>query len=97
MKYVTWKVAWSNEIGLDPTSINSDDIRFEPQFATGDLQDSETLVYAYLTKGDIDLNELSQWSVAEITLDNMLNEAKKMKPDCVSENGFIKFPRPDYN
>lgn len=93
MRYFTWKLDWSSGEGTDPTStVNSDVIRIEPAFATGDLQDPNTLVYAYLIRGDIDTASLSQWSVQETTADSMFASALALNPDATLEDGIIKFP-----
>jgi len=94
MKYYTWKLDWSSGEGTDPTStLNSDTIRIEPQFATGDLQDPNTLIYSYLIKGDIDTASLSQWSVQETTVDAMFASALALNSDVTLVDGIIKFPK----
>ena len=99
MKYYTWKLKWElnsatgNLEGTDPTTIiNNESVRAEPQFATGDLQDSNTLTYVYLLKGEIDPEQLTDWSVTEITANEMLTAAQTFEPEATLENGFIKFP-----
>jgi hypothetical protein len=93
MRYFTWKLDWSSGVGTDPTStLNSDTIRIEPQFATGDLQDPNTLVYSYLVKGDIDTALLSQWSVQETTVDAMFAAALVLNADATLVDGIINFP-----
>ena len=93
MKYLTWKLDWSSGEGTDPTSIvNNDEVRIEPQFATGDLQDPNTLIYSYLIIGDIDIASLNQWSVQETTADAMFASAIALNPDATLVNGMIKFP-----
>jgi hypothetical protein len=93
MRYFTWKLDWSSGVGIDPTStLNSDAIRIEPQFATGNLQDPNTLVYSYLIKGDIDTALLTQWSVEETTVDAMFAAAVELNPDATLVDGIIKFP-----
>ena len=97
MKYYTWKLDWSNGIGIDPTAtVNSDSIRIEPQFATGNLEDPNTLIYSVLSKGDLDLSELTNWSVEETTVDAMLEAAQKINPEATLDNGIVKFSLPDY-
>ena len=94
MKYYTWKLDWSSGEGTDPTStLNSDTIRIEPQFATGDLQDPNTLIYSYLIMGDIDTASLSQWSVQETTVETMFASALALNPDATLVDGIIRFPK----
>lgn len=93
MRYFTWKLDWSSGVGTDPTStLNSDAIRIEPQFATGNLQDPSTLVYSYLIKGDINTALLTQWSVQETTLEEMFAVAVELNSDAILVDGIIKFP-----
>ena len=93
MRYFTWKLDWSSGVGIDPTStLNSDVIRIEPQFAMGDLQDANTLVYSYLINGDIDTASLTQWSVQETTVEAMFTAALALNPDATLVDGIIKFP-----
>lgn len=92
MKYYTWKLKWENGEGTDPTfTVNNDDVRIEPQFATGDAQDPGTLVYCYLLRGELDLSQLAMWSVTETTLEDMLAAARVIDPGAVIEGEFIKF------
>lgn len=99
MKYYTWKLKWDVNIetggveGTDPTGlINNDTVYAQPQFATGDLQDPSTLTYVYLLQGEINPEELTDWSVTEITADEMLAAAQELEPEAVLESGLIKFP-----
>jgi len=93
MKYYTWKLKWENGEGTDPTfTVNNDDVRIEPQFATGELKDPDTLIYCYLLKGSINHAELSDWSVTETTAEAMLAAAQELDADATLEDGFIKFP-----
>jgi hypothetical protein len=93
MKYYTWKLKWENGEGTDPTStVNNDDVRIEPQFATGDLQDLATLIYCCLLKGTINPAELTDWSVTETTAEATLAAAQAITPEATLEDGFIKFP-----
>lgn len=93
MKYYTWKLKWENGEGTDPTStVNNDEVRIEPSFATGDLQDPTTLVYCYLLKGTINPASLTAWSVTETTAEAMLAAAQAIAPEATLEDGFIKFP-----
>ena len=94
MKYYTWKLKWKNGEGTDPTFTvnNNDDVRIEPLFATGDLQDPDTLIYCYLLKGSINITQLSEWSVTETTAETMLAAAQELDADAILEDGFIKFP-----
>ena len=93
MKYFTWKLNWLSGEGTDPTStLNSDTIRIEPAFATGDLQDPNTLIYSYLIRGDIDTASLNQWSVEETTVDAMFASAMALYPDATLVDGIIRFP-----
>ena len=93
MRYFTWKLDWSSGEGTDPTSyVNSDVVRIEPQFATGDSQDPNTVTYACLLKGDIDISALSQWSVQETTVDAMFASALALNAGATLVDGIIKFP-----
>lgn len=97
MRYFTWKLDWSNGAGFDPTAtVNSDTVRIEPQFATGNLEDPNTLIYSVLSKGDLNLAELTNWSVEETTVDAMFDAAKKINPEATLDNGVVKFPFVDY-
>jgi hypothetical protein len=93
MKYYTWKLKWVNGEGTDPTfTVNTDDVRIEPHFATGDFEDPATLVYGYLLKGSINPSALTAWSVTETTATAMLAAAQELSPEAVLEDGFVKFP-----
>jgi hypothetical protein len=99
MKYYTWKLKWDVNPetggleGTDPTGlINNDVVYAQPQFATGDLQDPSTLIYVYLLQGEINPEELTDWSVTEITANEMLAAAQELEPEAVLENGLIKYP-----
>ena len=92
MKYYTWKLKWENGEGTDPTfTVNNDDVRIEPHFATGDVQDPSTLIYCYLLRGELDMSQLTVWSVTETTLENMLAAAQVLDSDAVVEGEVIKF------
>jgi len=96
MKYYTWKLKWENGEGTDPTfTVNNDDVRIEPHFATGDMQDPGTLVYCYLLRGELDLSQLTAWSVAETTIEDMLAAAQVLDPGAVVEGELIKFTPTD--
>ena len=93
MKYYTWKLKWENNEGVDPTfTVNNDEVRIEPVFATGDMSDPETLIYCYLLKGSINPNDLTDWFVTETTKETMLAAAQALNAEATLENGFIKFP-----
>lgn len=93
MKYYTWKLDWSNGEGIDPTAtVNSDSVRVEPQFATGISNDPTTLIYAVLFNGDLDVSQLSKWSVQETTVDAMLEAAQLIDPNAILVDGLVKFP-----
>jgi hypothetical protein len=99
MKYYTWKLKWEVNPttggleGTDPTfTVNNEDVRIEPQFATGDFQDPATLIYCYLTKGSINPSALTDWSVTETTAEAMLAAAQELDAEAILEDGFIKFP-----
>jgi hypothetical protein len=93
MKYYTWKLKWANGEGTDPTStVNNDNVRIEPHFPTGDIQDPDTLIYCYLLKGSINPAALTQWHVTETTAEAMLAAAQELDADAILEDGFIKFP-----
>ncbi len=92
MKYYTWKLKWENGEGTDPTfTVNNDDVRIEPVFATGDMQDPSTLIYCYLLRGELDMSQLTTWSVTETTLENMLAAAQVLDSGAVVEGEVIKF------
>lgn len=96
MRYFTWKLDWSSGVGTDPTStVNSSVTNFEPQFATSDVQNPETLTYAYLI-GDLPTVSLTQWQVTETTAEAMLAAALLVNPKATLVNGLIKFPVPNY-
>jgi hypothetical protein len=104
MKYYTWKLKWDVNPetggleGTDPTGlINNDSVYAQPQFATGNLQDPSTLTYVYLLQGEINLEELTDWSVTEITANEMLAAAQELEPEAVLESGLIKFPEREPN
>jgi hypothetical protein len=93
MKYYTWKLKWENGEGTDPTfTVNNEHVRIEPQFATGDLQDPDTLIYCYLLKGHITPASLTEWSVTETTAEAMLAAAQELDAEATLEDGFVKFP-----
>ena len=93
MKYYTWKLKWENGEGTDPTfTVNNDEVRIEPVFATGDIQDPATLIYCYLLKGSINPSALTDWSVTETTKETMLAAAQVLDAEATLEDGFIKFP-----
>jgi hypothetical protein len=95
MRYFTWKFDWSSGKGTDPTfTLNNDEVRIEPAFSTGDVQDPATLTYCYLLKGSINLAELTNWSVTETTIEDMLASALGLNPDATLVDGVIKFPEP---
>jgi hypothetical protein len=92
MKYYTWKLKWENGEGTDPTfTVNNDDVRIEPAFATGDVQDPSTLIYCYLLRGELDMSQLTVWSVTETTLENMLAAAQVLDSGAVVDGELIKF------
>lgn len=96
MRYFTWKLDWSSGVGTDPTSTtNSSVIRFEPVFATGNVQDPTTLIYAYLLEGDVTTSSLTQWQVMETTAEAMFEAALLVNPGATLVNGLIEFPEPD--
>jgi hypothetical protein len=93
MKYYTWKLKWADGKGTDPTvTVNNEDVRIEPQFSTGDVQDPATLIYCYLLKGTINPSALTDWSVTETTAEAMLAAAQGLDADAILEDGLIKFP-----
>ena len=96
MRYFTWKLDWSSGAGVDPTAtVNSDTVRVEPQFATGALEDPNTLIYSVLFKGDLNLAELTNWSVEETTVDAMFEAGKLITTDATLVDGLVKFPIAD--
>ena len=93
MKYYTWKLKWTDGEGTDPTfTVNNDEVRIEPAFATGDIQDQATLIYCYLLNGSINPSALTDWSVTETTKEIMLAAAQALNAEATIEDGFIKFP-----
>jgi hypothetical protein len=96
MRYFTWKLDWSSGVGTDPTSTtNSSVTRFEPQFATGDIHNPETLIYSYLFGEDVMIPSLIQWQVTETTSEAMLAAALLVNPGATLVNGLIEFPEPN--
>lgn len=99
MKYYTWKLKWEvnpltgGQEGTDPTfTVNNDDVRIEPAFSTGALQDPATLIYCHLLRGSINPSALTDWSVTETTAEAMLAAAQEIDSGATLEDGFIKFP-----
>ena len=93
MRYFTWKLDWSSGAGFDPTAnVNSDVVRIEPQFATGNLEDPNTLIYSVLFKGDLNLAELTNWSIEETTVETMFEAAKIIDSEAILVDGLVKFP-----
>lgn len=93
MKYYTWKLDWATQEGIGPTEkINTENVRIEPHFTIGEPSNPNSITYGYLLEGLINLDELSKWSVTEITVDEMLAAAKTLKDESYIENGFIIFP-----
>lgn len=93
MKYYTWKLNWDTQEGIGPTEkINANNVRLEPHFTVGEPSNPNSITYGYLVEGSIDLDELTEWSVAEVTVDEMLIAAKTLKNESYIENGFIIFP-----
>ena len=93
MRYFTWKLDWSSGAGFDPTAtLNSDTVRIEPQFATGNLEVPNTLIYSVLFKGDLNLAELTNWSVEETTVDAMFDAGKLINLNASLADGLVIFP-----
>jgi hypothetical protein len=93
MRYFTWKLDWSSGEGTDPASfINSETVRLSPHFSVGSTSDSDTLIYGYLQKGEINASELVAWSVTEITLTEMFDAAKSLLKGAYVEDDLVKFP-----
>ena len=96
MRYFTWKMDWSSGVGTDPTfDANTEIVRIEPAFATGLLTDSNTLIYCYLLRGEIDTTQFAQWEVTETTVEAMLSAAQILVPAATLVDGVVKFPEPD--
>ena len=98
MKYYTWKLKWENNEGTNPSYvINNEVTRIEPVFANGDITDPDTLIYCNLISGEFDPSEFSEWSVTEITAEDMLDAAVLIDSDAtMNENGIVVFtPRPE--
>jgi hypothetical protein len=94
MKYYRWKLKWEDGEGIDFARIvNNDVVRVEPDFATGDLQDSTTWIYGYALLGSITPSDLSDWSVEEVTSSEILSAAQALNVDAViSADGRVEFP-----
>lgn len=92
MKYYTFNLDWTNpDEGTDPsTVINVDSVRFEPSFQVGEAPNAT--YYAYLISGDIDVNELTQWNVAETTLEDTFIAAQSINPDAFLVDGKVYYP-----
>lgn len=98
MKYYTWKLKWENNEGTNPSSlINNEITRINSIFANGDITDPDTLIYCNLISGEFDPSEFSEWSVTEITAEDMFNAAKAIDSGAtMNEDGIIVFtPRPE--
>lgn len=99
MKYYRWKLKWSvnpvtgGEEGTDPTfTVNNDSVRVDPLFSVPAENRSNEWYYVYGTKGALDLEELTDWSVEEITAEDMLNAAKSLDEAATLVDGYIIFP-----
>lgn len=93
MKYYTWKLNWADGEGTDPAfTVNNDEVRIEPVFATGEFSNPNTLIYSYLIKGNIDTTLLTQWQVSETTVEEMLMAAQVLVPGATLVNEIIQFP-----
>ena len=100
MKYYTWKLKWEvnpttgSEEGTDPTNIvNNDVVRVEPLFNVPNEIKEDEVYYAICIRGSLTPSELTDWSVQEITAEEMLNVAKTLNVDAeMTEEGFITFP-----
>lgn len=92
MKYFSWKLDWSSGEGIDPVSlINNENTRVEPIFATGNLNDSNTLIYAKLVHGEIDISGLEKWEISEVSSEQILEIAKNIDEGASMEDGEIIF------
>lgn len=79
MNFYKWKLKWDDKQGFDPTSlINNNTTRVEPMFAGGDETNPDTFYYAKLIKGVIDIANYSDFSMAEVTSEEVLAEALKL-------------------
>jgi hypothetical protein len=101
MKYYTWKIKWElnehgNLEGRDPSGqINTDPgTRIEPSFAdSSNLEDPNTKIYCYLLRGTINPAQWSDWSVEEVSKEEILAAAQVLRSDAfVDEEGFVVFP-----
>jgi hypothetical protein len=94
MKYYRWKLKWENGEGIDFTRfVNNETTRVEPDFATGDLQDSATWIYGYLLSGSITVADLSDWFVEEVTSAEILSAAQELNANVVmGTDGRVEFP-----
>jgi hypothetical protein len=92
MKYYTFKLDWTNpNEGTNPSNfVNVDGIRFEPSFCVGD--EPNALHYAYLISGEINTNDLTQWEVTEVTVEDMLLAAQTVVSDAYLVDGKVNFP-----
>jgi hypothetical protein len=101
VKYYTWKIKWDlndhgNLEGRDPSyQINlNPDTRIDPSFADNhDLEDPNTKIYCYLSKGTIDPSEWSDWFVEEVSKEEFLVAAQGPRSDAFfDDEGFVVFP-----
>lgn len=79
MKYYTWKTTFSEDEGslIHPTSqLDNSSTTFELLF----LSESQSLVYAALVKGEVDVSLLVEWDVQEVTEGDVLSAATSMDP-----------------
>jgi hypothetical protein len=94
MKYYTWKLKWEDNEGTNPSHfINTEATRIEPIFANGDISNPDTLIYCILSIGEFDASEFTDWSVNEITSEQILSAAQAIDSGAtMNEDGFIVFP-----
>ena len=99
MKYYTWKLKWEvnpatgSEEGSDPSyTVNSESVRVEPQFYIPTGNRFTEVYYAICSKGSLTPSALTDWSVKEITSEEMLEAAKTLNEDVTMVDGLLVWP-----
>jgi hypothetical protein len=95
MKYYTFQLDWTDsKEGTDPSTIvNVNGVRLEPTFSVG--EEPNATHYAYLISGQLELEELTQWKLTEVTFEDTLTAALTINSDAYSIDGKIHFPAGD--
>lgn len=89
MRYFTWNTIWDNESKYGTTP--------ESSVITGNLEGGfeyqGTSIVGY-GSNDVDISNLQNWSVIEITETEALNFAKSLNSNCyVNDDGKIQAPK----